>query len=229
MDDCDRAVAFEPKDPNAYLCRSLTYLHMGDPARAIAACDRAIELNPKMPGLYRPCAMAQLQAGSPARSIAYFDRSKEFDPKDPYTAIWRRLQAGAPMRRARCRRRLKKLDMTKWPAPVVQLLLGTMTPDKALSAADEEEGPGLRGEFLHCRTRFAARRERGRSAVFWSRSSRLPADFHGITSGRGGTQGAGCESLSPIHWHVSCNSMRPENVVASILLSGREGLARHNG
>ena len=96
--------------------------------------------------------MAQLQARSPAKSIAYFDRSKEFDPKDPYTAIWREIagwRANAPGTLSEA---IEKLDMTKWPAPVVQLLLGTMTPVKALSAADDPDPVKKKGQV--CEANF---------------------------------------------------------------------------
>jgi hypothetical protein len=32
-----------------------------------------------------------------------------------------------------------RIDMTKWPAPVIRLYLGQMTPDSVLAAADSPD------------------------------------------------------------------------------------------
>jgi lipoprotein NlpI len=125
---------------------------MGDSERAVTACDRAIELNPKMAGLYRPCAMAQLQAGSPAKAVIYLDRSKELDPKDGYTALWREIAGWRGNAPGTLLGATAKLDMTKWPAPVIRLLLGTMTADEVLHAADDPDPVRKKGQV--CEANF---------------------------------------------------------------------------
>jgi tetratricopeptide (TPR) repeat protein len=152
MDDCDRAVAFGPKDPNAYMCRSFTYLALGDPQRAVTACDLAIERAPKGAGLYRYCAMAHLQAGAPAEAIADLDRSRELDPKDPYSAIWREIAGQRGNLPSTLSDATAKLDMTKWPAPVIRLFLGTMTADEVLRAADDADPIKKKGQV--CEANF---------------------------------------------------------------------------
>lgn len=152
MDDCDRAVAFGPKDPNAYLCRAFTYLAMGDPQRAVSACDLAIERAPKAAGQYRICAMAHLQAGSIGQAIANLDRSQELDPKDPYGAIWREIAGWRSNAADTLSEATAKLDMTKWPAPVIRLMLGTMTADELQRAADDPEPVKKKGQV--CEANF---------------------------------------------------------------------------
>lgn len=152
MDDCDRAVAFGPKDPNAYTCRTFTYLAMGDPQRAVAACDLAIERAPKAAGQYRICAMAHLQAGSIGQAIATLDRSRELDPKEPYSAIWREIAGWRSNAPATLSEASAKLDMTKWPAPIVRLMLGTMTADELLRAADDPDPIKKKGQI--CEANF---------------------------------------------------------------------------
>ncbi|MBB4368665.1 tetratricopeptide (TPR) repeat protein [Bradyrhizobium sp. cir1] len=152
MDDCDRAVAFGPKDPNAYICRSVTALALGDPRRAVAACDLAIERAPKAAGLYRYRAVAHLQAGSPAGAIADLDRSLELEPRDPYSAIWREIAGQRGNVPTTLSDATAKLDMTKWPAPVIRLLLGTTTADEVLHAADDPDPIKKKGQI--CEANF---------------------------------------------------------------------------
>lgn len=152
MADCDRAASLEPKDVYTHICRGLTYLAMGDSERANTACDRAIELDPKVAGLYRPCAMAQLQAGSPAKAVTYLDRSKELDPKDSYTALWREIAARRSNAPSTLSDATAKLDMTKWPAPVIRLFLGTTTADEVLHAAEDPDPIKKKGQI--CEANF---------------------------------------------------------------------------
>ncbi|MET4485545.1 tetratricopeptide (TPR) repeat protein [Bradyrhizobium sp. LA7.1] len=152
MDDCDRAVAFGPKDPNSYLCRSFTYLAMRDPQRAVTACDLAIERAPKAASPYRSCAMAHLQAGSPGEAITYLDRSRELDPREPYATIWREIAGRRGNVPSTLSEATTKLDMTKWPAPVIRLLLETMTADELLRAADDPDLVKKKGQI--CEANF---------------------------------------------------------------------------
>ncbi|MHC2626820.1 lipoprotein NlpI [Bradyrhizobium huanghuaihaiense] len=152
MADCDRAASLDPKDVYPYVCRGLTYQAMGDSERAVAACDRAIELAPKAAGIYRPCAMVQLQAGFPAKAVTYLDRSREIDPKDSYTALWREIAARRGNAASTLADATAKLDMTKWPAPVIRLFLGTTSADDVLHAADDPDPIKKKGQI--CEANF---------------------------------------------------------------------------
>jgi lipoprotein NlpI len=46
----------------------------------------------------------------------------------------------------------KQLDMTKWPAPIVRLYLGELTPDALASAADALDSATKRGRL--CEANF---------------------------------------------------------------------------
>ncbi|MBR0780837.1 tetratricopeptide repeat protein [Bradyrhizobium iriomotense] len=152
MDDCDRAVAFDPKDPNTYMCRTFSYLAMGDPQRAVSACDLAIERAPKAAGQYRICAMAHLQAGSTGQAISNLDRSRELDPKEPYGAIWREIAGWRSNAPETLSEATAKLDMTKWPAPIIRVMLGTMTAEELLRAADDADPIKKKGQI--CEANF---------------------------------------------------------------------------
>lgn len=152
MNDCDRAEALGPNDPNGYMCRTSTYLAMGEPQRAVADCALAIERAPKAAGQYRMCAIAQLQAGSPGQAIVYLDLSRELDPKEPYTAIWREIAGWRNNASATSSEAAAKLDMAKWPGPVIRLMLGTMTADELHSAADDPDPIKKKGQI--CEANF---------------------------------------------------------------------------
>jgi len=152
MADCDLAVTFGPKDPNAYMCRTFTYLAMGDPQRALTACDLAIERAPKAAGQYRICAVAHLQAGSIEQAIANLDRSRELDPKEPYGAIWREVADQRANLPSTLSDAAARLDMAKWPAPVIRLFLRSTTAEEVLRAADDPDPVKKKGQI--CEANF---------------------------------------------------------------------------
>ena len=61
--------------------------------------------------------------------------------RTPDLVLWREIVAKRSDQSSRLNEAAKQLDATKWPAPVVSLFLGTMTPEQVLDAADDAD-PG---------------------------------------------------------------------------------------
>ncbi|WP_204275497.1 hypothetical protein, partial [Enterobacter hormaechei] len=73
-------------------------------------------------------------AGTLTEALGDFRQLTAVNP-DSYSAIWSELaerRNGAP---GHLREAMGRLDMTKWPAPVVRMLLGDETPAETLAAA----------------------------------------------------------------------------------------------
>jgi lipoprotein NlpI len=119
-----------------YNNRGDAYLAKGDYEHAIADYDHVIELDPNNSRAYLKRGVANFYFGAAPKAVADLNRSKELDPKEPYTALWLEIVD----RRGRASSRLAKtaavIDMTKWPAPIVRLYLGQITPADVNAAAE---------------------------------------------------------------------------------------------
>ena len=141
--ELDRAIAdynelmrLDPKNAAAYANRGDAYRDKGEIDRAIADYSEAIKRDPKAQ-YYRIRAIANLYAGGLPRALADFNQASELDPKDPYTALWLDIAGRRSNVPSRLADATKQIDMTKWPAAIVRLYLGHLTPEAVLAAADD--------------------------------------------------------------------------------------------
>lgn len=99
--------------------------------------SKAIRLDRKFPGTYLERGILGFYFGPHARLQADLEKAVKLQPEDAYYAIWldlARRRDGLPsvLRDA-------PLDMTKWPAPLVRLMMGELTPDAALAAVGDPD------------------------------------------------------------------------------------------
>jgi lipoprotein NlpI len=154
-DDLDRAIIddseairLDPKNLTTYSYsnRGVTYRNKGDIDHAIADLSEAIRLNPKDALSYHNRGLAYFYGGNPAKASADFSRASELDPKYAYNALWLDIagqRSNAPSRLAQA---ISKIDMTAWPAPVIRMFLGEMTPPAVLAAADNPDAAKKRNQ-----------------------------------------------------------------------------------
>jgi lipoprotein NlpI len=128
------------------------YRQKGELVRALADYDRAIELNPRYARGYLIRAIAKFEAGSFALSLSDLQESSALDPKDPYTVLWLDIVEKHSKLPSRLTEMTAPLDMTKWPAPVVRLFLGQMTPEALLAAAQDPDAKKNKGQI--CEANF---------------------------------------------------------------------------
>src|SRR5262249_55243812 len=141
--DNDRAIADYTqaiqldRGAHPYNSRGDAYLAKGDYEHAIADYDRVIELDPNNSHAYLKRGVANLYFGAVPQAAADLNSASALDPKEPYTALWLEIVD----RRGRAPSRLAKaaamIDMTKWPAPIVRLYPGQITPADANTAAED--------------------------------------------------------------------------------------------
>jgi hypothetical protein len=76
---------------------------------------------------------------------SYFDRVSregavsELDPKDAFYALWVDIIRQRNNLPSRLSQAISKIDMAVWPAPVIRMFLGQMTPAAVLAAADDPD------------------------------------------------------------------------------------------
>jgi lipoprotein NlpI len=137
MADYDQAIALDPKSAYAYNGRGNAYATEGDFDHAIADYNQAIALDPKYWPVYLNRALAYIYTGSLSKALADLERSSELNPKNLYTAIWLDIVDKRSNLTSRLAQAVTRIDMTKWPAPVIQLYLGQLSRADLLAAADD--------------------------------------------------------------------------------------------
>jgi tetratricopeptide (TPR) repeat protein len=133
--DCDEAIRLDPKFAVAYRNRGNAYRYKGEIASAVADYNQAIELNPKFFQAYLARGLLSLDAGDLPKALADINQASALNPKDPYTALWLDIVNTRSKLPSRLAEATAQIDMTKWPAPVIRLYLGQMTPEAVLAAA----------------------------------------------------------------------------------------------
>jgi lipoprotein NlpI len=123
----------------SYHNRGLAYAAKGDHDRAIADYSEAIRLVPKDADAHFDRGLAYLNSGDPAKALADVGRASELDPRDAYHALWVEIIGHRNNVASRLPRAIAKIDMKAWPAPVIRLFLGQMTPAAVLAAADDPD------------------------------------------------------------------------------------------
>ncbi|HEV2159693.1 tetratricopeptide repeat protein [Bradyrhizobium sp.] len=152
--DYDEAIRFDPRDKDSLGLRANAYKAKGDFSRSIADYDQLVQLDPRDVRAYRARASAHWQAGSLAKSLADLDEAVRLDPKNAYAALWREIIARRSHEPDRLAEAATQLDMTKWPAPIINLFLGTTTPEQVLDAANDPDPRRRKGQV--CEAHFYA-------------------------------------------------------------------------
>ncbi len=137
--DYNEAIRLNPKDAKGYNDRGIAYDNKGDLDHTIADYNDAIRLNPKNDQFYENRGVAYLYSGNLAKALVDVREASELNPKNAYHTLWvdivrQRNNVPSPLSQAS-----SKIDMTAWPAPVVRMFLGQMTPAAVLTAADDPD------------------------------------------------------------------------------------------
>ena len=79
--------------------------------------------------------IASYLAGHLPEAIADFERLSTLDPRNAYAALWLDVAARRAGRPSSLQDATARIDMAAWPAPLIRLYLGQLTPDLALAEA----------------------------------------------------------------------------------------------
>jgi len=93
-----------------------------------------------------------LYAGALPKALEDFDRASTLDPNDAYAALWLHIVATRSSLPSRLPQAFARIDMTKWPAPIIRLFLGQLTPATLFAAADDRDAKTKRGQV--CEANF---------------------------------------------------------------------------
>jgi lipoprotein NlpI/predicted aspartyl protease len=154
--DYDEAIRLNPQDALTYGNRGYSWYGKGDNDRAIADYSEAIRLNPLGAHQYLQRGYTQFWLGRFDASLADLTESLRLAANQSYALIWRYLaqsRSGKPeLAKSEFSEKLGALDKAKWPAPVIDFLLGKSDPDALLRAAEHPDAETRRGQV--CEAQF---------------------------------------------------------------------------
>ena len=137
--DYSKAIEINPKVVALYNNRALAYRYKGDFAAATADYTQALQLDPKnWSAIFSRGHLAVLTGAMPA-ALADLNQAADMMPKNIYPALWLEIANTRGKVNSRLADAAKQLDMTVWPAPVVRLYLGQLTPEALFAAADNPD------------------------------------------------------------------------------------------
>jgi lipoprotein NlpI len=150
--DLNEAIRLNPKSGFAYRKRGFAYKGNGDNVSAIADFNEAIRLNPNVKETYFSRALANLYAGALPKALADLNQARALDFTDAYVVLWLDIVARRSNVPSVISKAIDRIDKTAWPAPVVRMFLGQMTPAAVLAAADDPDAEKKRGQV--CEANF---------------------------------------------------------------------------
>jgi lipoprotein NlpI len=134
--DCTEAIRLDPKNADAYNVRGTAWRNKWDLERALADYTEAISRAKNTSDLYHIRGITNLYAGLLPAALADLNRAAELDPTSAWTALWLVIANNRSHRPNRLAHATVKLDMTKWPAPIVRLFLSQTTPEAVFAEAE---------------------------------------------------------------------------------------------
>jgi tetratricopeptide (TPR) repeat protein len=135
--DFDVAIRLNPRDALAFGNRAYAYFSRKEYDRAVADLNEAIRFDPYSAPMYFKRGLARLYAGPIDPAIQDFATAVRLQPTDAYAVIWLHVARGRAHQDSMPElvQNATRLDGTKWPAPLVDLHLGSMSHDVVSGSA----------------------------------------------------------------------------------------------
>ncbi len=150
--DYTQMARLDAKERDAERSRDPKGQTKSDLYQIIVYYNNVIKRDPKDDDAYFHRGLAKFYAGDLPASMADFSRASKLDPGYAYYALWIDIIDKGYNGPSSLPEATAHFDMTKWPAPVIRLFLGEMTPAAVLAAADDPDDTTRRGQV--CEANF---------------------------------------------------------------------------
>ncbi len=137
IENYNQALALNSNFSNALKSRGAAYYNLRQYDAAIADFDKVIEMHPEEVWGYRFRAQAFFDDGKWDAAWQDFIRLSDLDPDNYFSVIWRYIagaRAGEKVRN-QLSKDAKRLDLSRWPGPMIELFLKDRSPNGVLEAA----------------------------------------------------------------------------------------------
>ena len=152
--DYDSAIAIKPYSAAFYVGRGRVYLSEGKSDLAMPDLNEAIRRDPKDAAAYKARGIAFFGTDAFVAAATDFSKTLSLRPDQPYVAVLlhlARLRSKSPDQ-AEFAGNIAKLDLSKWPAPIVEFYQGKLKPDELRT--DAAKGPADEVKPRSCEAEF---------------------------------------------------------------------------
>ena len=139
--DHTQAIRLKPADVTLVYDRAFDYERTRQYQLAIADFDGILRRFPKAADAYRSRGRVGLYSGHFPEAQQDLSRAVELNPSGAYNVIWLYIarSKGATGAEDELAKNAARLNLTKWPGPVIELFLGKSTPETVLQAASDKD------------------------------------------------------------------------------------------
>ena len=150
--DFTEAIRLAPRDARAYGGRAIVYFYLGSLDRAIADESSRLTLEPRAVDSWLRRGIGYVLTGRHDKAVPDLKRALALAPTDPFVALWTEIAERRAGGRGNLSQSMTKLDMARWPSPIVALFLGRITP-AAVRAYTEHDDVATRRRW-NCHAHF---------------------------------------------------------------------------
>jgi lipoprotein NlpI len=133
--DWSEAIKLDPNYAHAYNNRAKAYRAKGDYQHAITDYNEAVTLDPHHALAYKGRGIAYLLSGQMAKAEADFQQTTNLDSEDLYALLWLDIAKRRNNEASDIAKAAAHTSMDTWPAPLVFLFAGRITPHEVAFAA----------------------------------------------------------------------------------------------
>lgn len=154
IQDHTQAMRLNPSDVTLVYNRAFDYERTGQYQLAIADFDGILRRFPTAADAYRSRGRVGLYSGHVPEAQLDLSRAVELNPSGAYNVIWLYIarSKGATSAEGELAKNAARLNLTKWPGPVIELFLGKSTPETVLQAASDKDP--LKNTAQECEANF---------------------------------------------------------------------------
>jgi lipoprotein NlpI len=154
--DQNKAIDLDDKSPGNYFARAQTYLDEGEYRSAISDASDGLRLKPGDSDGRMQLGLAQWEYARYSDAAATFAAIVKARPDFAYGVLWRALSQArnGEAYDAEFSQNAARLDLSKWPAPLIRLYLGQAAAGDMLKAAASSDPETLKNQT--CEANFYA-------------------------------------------------------------------------
>ena len=154
IQDYTRAISVGLEDSNLLYYRAFDNERRGEYVPAITDLTEVIRRFPRAADAYRNRGLARLYSTHVVEAKQDLRQAVKLDPSGYYSVIWLYIASakGETAAEGELAENAAKLDLTRWPGPVIQLFLDKSTPEEVLRAASDKEP--VKNSDLQCEANF---------------------------------------------------------------------------